>query len=178
MAAGEENAFRNGSGSRQPLGSFTADANGITTSQDVSTGNTSTELRFDGLINAKMDMPAQYRSNLSAIFHRDAIKQIMKLKDGEGRYIWQASVIPKEPDTLLNIPVLETEYAPNTFTASKYVGIFGDFSHYWIVDALTLTIQVLIEKYAETNQNGYISRSETDAMPVLAAAFRRVKLGA
>jgi HK97 family phage major capsid protein len=55
--------------------------------------------------------------------------------------------------------------------------MLGDFSQYWIVDALTMTIQVLLELYAATNQNGYISRFESDGMPVLEEAFARVKLG-
>jgi len=41
-----------------------------------------------------------------------------------------------------------------------------------------MTIQVLTELYAETNQNGYHSRLEADGMPVLAEAFGRVKLAA
>jgi HK97 family phage major capsid protein len=61
------------------------------------------------------------------------------------------------------------------FTTGLYVGIVGDFSNYEIVDALDMQLQVLMELYAETNQNGYILRAETDGMPVLAEAFARVK---
>ena len=79
-------------------------------------------------------------------------------------------------DTILDIPVIMSEYAPNTFTTGLYVGIVGDFSKYVIADALDMTIQVLVELYAATNQNGYISRKETDGMPILGEAFRRVTL--
>lgn len=173
-----ENAYLNGTGNQQPLGVFTASDNGIPTSRDVSAGNTTTEIRFDGLINAVYDMPGQYRRiGLSWIFHRDAIKQMRKLKDGEGRYIWQQSIVAGTPDTILAYPVYESEYAPNTFTTGLYVGILGNFRYYHIVDALTLTVQTLTELYALTNQNGYIGRIETDGMPVLSDGFRRVKLG-
>ena len=171
-----ENAFLNGSGAMQPLGIFTASDNGISTGRDVSTGNTTTEIRFDGLKEAEYTLKAGYRRKANWIFHRDAIKQISKLKDGEGRYIWTPSVQLEQPDRILNIPVHESEYAPNTFTTGLYVGILGDFSNYWIVDALTLAIQVLIELYAATNQNGYIARLEVDGMPVLEEAFARVTL--
>ena len=77
---------------------------------------------------------------------------------------------------ILDIPVIMSEYAPNTFTTGLYAGILGDFSYYWIADALDMTIQVLTELYAESNQNGYILRSETDGMPVLEEAFVRVTL--
>ena len=177
MAVVMENAYLNGSGANQPLGIFTASDNGISTSRDIATGNAATSIAFDGLKEAEYALKAQYRRVASWLFHRDAIKQISKLKDGEGRYIWQPSVQIGQPDRLLNMSVHESEYAPNTFTASQYIGIVGDFSKYWIVDALTMTIQVLLELYAATNQNGYFSRAESDGMPVLEEAFARVKLG-
>ena len=80
------------------------------------------------------------------------------------------------PDRLLNLPYMESQYAPNTFTTGLYVGILGDFKFYWIVDALDMTVQRLIELYAETNQVGFIGRAECDGMPVLEEAFVRVKL--
>ncbi|KPK71859.1 MAG: hypothetical protein AMJ84_05440 [Acidithiobacillales bacterium SM23_46] len=172
----EDNNFLNGDGDKKPLGVFTANDDGIGTARDVSTGNQQTELRFDGLKNAKYALKAGYRRRAQWIFHRDAIKQLSTLKDGEGRYIWVASTQRDQADLLLNLPFNESEYAPNTFTAAKYVGIVGDFSYYWIVDGLEMIIQVLTELYAETNQNGYFARKETDGMPVLAAAFARVKL--
>jgi HK97 family phage major capsid protein len=73
--------------------------------------------------------------------------------------------------------VFLSEYAPNTFTSGKYVGILGDFRFYWIADALDMQIQRLVELYAETNQVGLIGRLETDGMPVLSEAFTRVTLG-
>ena len=178
MAVVEENNYLNGSGAMRPLGIFVASANGISTARDVSTGNTATEIRFDGLKEAKYALKAQYRRGpgVAWIFHRDAVKQIDKLKDGNGQYIWQVSVLPGEPDRLLSYPVYESEYAPNTFTTGLYVGMLGDFSYYWIVDALTMTVQVLVELYAGSNQVGYLTRLESDGMPVLEEAFSRLKL--
>lgn len=172
----QENAYLNGTGANEPLGLFTANANGITTSQDVSTGNTDSAITFDGLRNAKYDMPKQWRSRASWLFHRDGISQLVGIKDGDGRPMWQPSILASEPDRLMGNPVFESEFAPNTFTTGLYVGILGDFSFYHIIDALNMTIEVALELYQETNQNGYFARSESDAMPVLATAFRRVTL--
>lgn len=174
----EEKSFLVGTGANQPLGLFVASDMGIPTSRDVSDGNTATSITFDGLKNVQYSLKAAYRNRAEWLFHRDAYKQISKLKDGEGRYLWQPSVQVGSPDILLGRPYNESEYVPNTFTASKYVGMFADFSYYWIVDALTMSMQVLYELYAETNQIGYIGRLECDGMPVLAEAFARVKLGA
>lgn len=172
----EEKAFLTGSGAQQPLGVFTASGDGISTSRDVSTGNSTTAFTFDGLKEAKYSLKGNYWPRARWIFHRDSVKMAAKLKDGEGRYIWEDSVRTGEPDRLLGFPVSMSEYAPNTFTTGLYVGIVGDFSQYWIADALMMAVQRLIELYAATNQVGFIGRLETDGMPVLEEAFARVTL--
>lgn len=175
FAVVEETAFMTGTGSGQPLGLFTASNDGISTTYDVSTGNTSTSIQSDGLIEAKFHLKSQYWPNARWIFHRDALKQIRKLKTGEGDYIWQAG-IGATPDRILEVPYLISEYAPNTFTSGSYVGIIGDFKKYWIADALSMQIKRLDELYAETGQIGFIGRLECDAQPVLGEAFIRVTL--
>ncbi len=176
FAVVEENGFLNGSGANQPLGVFTASDLGISTGRDVSTGNTTTEIRFDGLIEAKYTLKPQYWARADWVFHRDGAKQIAKLKDGDGQYVWRESVRADEPDRLLGRPVSMSEYAPNTFTTGLYVGVLGDFTHYWIADALNMQVQRLVELYATTNQVGFIGRAELDGMPVNEEAFVRVKL--
>lgn len=177
FAVSEEQAFMTGSGSNQPLGVFTASANGISTSRDVSTGNTATAMTLDGLTRARYSLKQDYMNASEWVFHRDAVLQLALIKDGNGNYIWRESIRVGEPDRLLNLPINISEYAPNTFTTGLYVGLLGDFSYYWIADALNMQVQVLNELYAETNQVGYIGRMEVDAMPVLGEAFARVKLG-
>lgn len=172
----EEKGFLTGSGSGQPLGLFTASANGISTGRDVSTDNTTTAVTFDGLLNAFYSVKTSYQKNGVWLFHRDAIKMIAKLKDGQSRYLWQPSVAEGRPDTIQSRPVYSSEYVPNTFTTGLYVGMYGDFSNYWIADAMNLQIQRLGELYAEADQTGFIGRASCDGMPVLEEAFARIKL--
>lgn len=176
----QEKAFLTGTGSGQPLGVYVASANGISTGRDVSTGNTTTAITIDGLINAKMSIPAQYRNqpSFSWNFHRDTVKMIMKLKDTTNQYLLQPVVRAGEPDTILGHSYFESEYAPNTYTAGLYVGILGDWKYYAIAESLEYKIQRLVELYAETNEIGYIARMELDAAPILEGAFARVKLAA
>jgi HK97 family phage major capsid protein len=194
-----EKAYLLGNGAQQPLGVFVASALGISTGRDVSTGNTTTSVTADGLISAKFKLKANYWGNATWIFHRDALAQIRKLKDGNGQYLWSpygyglnttgapggpgsqlpgngASVNSRGVGVILDTPYLLSEYAPNTFTTGLYVGIIGDFHRYWIADSLALQMQRLVELYAATNQVGIIGRLETDGMPVLEEAFVRVAL--
>ncbi len=175
FAVTQEKAFLTGDGVEKPLGVFTASPQGISTARDVSTGNTATTIGADGLIEAKYALKAQYRKLAQWIFHRDAIKMIRKLKDANGDYLWKAGLSDK-PDTILELPFNESEYAPNTFTTGLYTGILGNFKFYWIADALNMQVQRLVELYAATNQTGFIGRLESDGMPVLEEAFVRVKL--
>ena len=174
----QENAYLNGDGSAKPLGVFQSSASGISVGRDVSTGNATDAVTFDGLINAKYSIKGQYHPNLRWIAHRDFVKQVMKIKDGEGLHVWQPSVQAGQPDRLLGHEVHMSEYAPNTFTTGEYVGIIGDFRNgYYICDAESMEIQVLNELYAVSNQIGYIVDYFGDGMPVLEEAFARVKLG-
>lgn len=174
----EETAFMTGSGQNQPLGLFTASANGVDTSRDVSTGNTTTAIASDNLLEVKYSLKIQHQTDEKTrwVFHRSAVKAIQQLKDGMGRYLWQTSIQEGKPDRLLDIPVVMSEYAPNTFTTGLYVGGLFNFRYYHIADALDMEMQRLDELYANTNQVGFIARKETDGMPVLAEAFARVKL--
>lgn len=171
-----ENAYMTGNGQGKPLGLFTASADGITTARDISTGNTATAMTFDGLKSAKYSVKSQYQAKCKWLFHRNGVEQLAKIKDLDGQYIWQQSVVVGEPDRLLNAPVLMSEFAPNTFTSGLYVGMYGDFSYYWIARALDMAVQRMVELYSLTNQTGYHAHAEADGQPVLAEAFARVKL--
>lgn len=176
FAVTNEKAFLTGDGAAKPLGVFVASTKGISAARDVATDNTATAVTSDGLINAKYAMKQQYWNMARWMFHRDIVKQIAKLKDADGQYLWRESVRAGEPDRLLGRPIDMSEHAPNTSTTGQYVGILADWSQYWIVDALNMTLQRLDELYAETNQVGLIGRMETDGMPVLEEGFVRVQL--
>lgn len=174
----QEKAYMTGDGVDKPLGLFTASTNGISTARDVSEDNTATEVTVDGLKSAKYSLKAGHMQNSNWVMHRDIVKLISKLKDGDGQYLWQEAVREGEPDRLLGRPVRMSEFAPNTIAANAYVGMLGDFSHYWILDSLSMQMQRLDELYAEANQVGFIGRYEGDGAPVLQEAFARVQLGA
>lgn len=181
--AGEtmEQAYLTGNGSQKPLGVFVASNDGISTSRDFNTG-LATGFTADGLVAAKYALKQQYRnggtrSGARWMFHRDGIKLISQLKDGENHYMLQPArgLTGDEWDTLLGYPVDESEFAPNTFTNGLYAGILCNWQYYEIADALDLEIQVLTELYSRTNQIGYIGRLKTDGLPTLEEAFVRLK---
>lgn len=69
-----------------------------------------------------------------------------------------------------------SEFAPNTFTTGLYVGLIGDLKKYWIAEVPNILIQRLNERYADTNEVGFLGRMFLDSSPVLEEAFARLKL--
>lgn len=178
FAVAQENNYLNGDGDAKPLGIFEAAALGcIPTTQDEATGNTASAITADGLINAKYKLKAQYRGSARWIFHRDLMKMISKLKDGEGQYLWRPGMIEGSPDMILGIPVDESEYAPKTIGSGAYVGALCNWSNYWIAELQGVEMQRLSELYAGTSQIGFIGRMYADGAPVVGESFVRVKLG-
>jgi HK97 family phage major capsid protein len=174
----EEKAYLLGTGDKQPLGLFTASAHGINTDRDVSTNMATTNFTADALKAVKYSLKAQYMKTAQWLFHRDGVAKIAMLKDGEGQYIFEMASALGAMDLLMGRPLNMSEYVPNTFTAGLYVGMFGDFSWYYIADSLALRVKRLNELYALTSEVGFIFDKETDGMPVLSEAFARIKTAA
>ena len=154
MGGTMESAYMTGTGNRQPLGLFTASDDGIPTSRDVSTDNTTTALTADGLVNVQGTLKPGY--NPRWLFHRDAVTQIRKIKDGLGNYVWMPGLANGTPNQILGVPYIQSEFVPNTFTTGLYVGMYGDFSYYWILDSLEMQMKVLNELYAETDRKSVV----------------------
>lgn len=172
-----ETAYMTGDGHNKPLGLFTASADGISTGRDVSTAMAATLITADGLINVQGTLKSKYDSKAKWLMHRNLITMARKLKTSDLQYIWQPGLAGGVQPTILGKPYLLSEWAPSTYTSGLYVALYGDFSYYWIADALNMEMQVLKELYAATNQIGYIGRYEGDGQPVLEEAFVRAKLG-
>lgn len=178
----QEKAFLTGTGANQPLGVFTASADGISTGRDVATAGAAA-IVGDDIINTKHNLKAAYwaRPNTRWIFARNVISTVRKLKDTTNNYLWAPGLGPGGgltgglPPTIVDVPYVVSEYAPGTITTGLYTGIIGDFSFYWIAEATQLELQVLMELYAASNQVGYIGRMELDGMPVLEEAFSRMR---
>lgn len=187
MAITQEKAFLSGTGANQPLGVFVASATGIPTSRDTTAAGASA-IAADDLIAVFYNLKAQYRQRAAWILNRTVVLAIRKLKDSNNNYLWTTAIpgsayaptgpgggLQGTPELLMGRPIHESEYAPGTITTGLYTAVLGDFSHYWIADALDMQVQVLYELFALTNQLGIVLRTECDAMPVLAESFARLR---
>ena len=134
-------------------------------------------MKLDGIKNAAWEMKPQYRKNARWLFSPELCLQLAKLKDGEGNYLLRSDVTKAEAKSLLGYPIDESEFVPSTFTSGLYVGALIDWSTYWIVDSLNMQVALIDQLYAESNQDLWIIRTETDGCCVDEKGVIRVKLG-
>lgn len=179
-----EKGILTGTGSGQPLGVFTASANGIPADRDITSDRSAFKkasgmiCSADDLIKMKMNLRPAYRKNAVWVMHTAILQSVMLLKDNDGQYLWRPGLRDGEPDTILGMPVIESEFAPSGKNTNNYVMILGDFRNYYkFAYWKDVEIQLLVEKFAGKNQIGYLGHTLADGMPVLAEAFTRLKVG-
>ena len=163
----EENAFINGDGVEKPLGLLEA---GLPT-----TNATAPTFEADDIFNIVYNIRSVYRSNGAWMMHREAVRRVRTFKDGNGQYLWQPALTAGEPATLLGYKLTESEFFPDNVdsgSAGDPLLIFGDFSFYWIVDRIDMSIQRLVERYAEFDQIGFKMRLRVDGSPVQSDPFQ------
>jgi HK97 family phage major capsid protein len=172
----KENKYLLGTGNQEPLGLFVASSKGIGTDRDIALAY-SDDFISDDIVNVKYNEKAQYMRNAGWLFNRTAVAKLAKVKDLQGRYLFEMTDKIGEMDQLKGSKLYMSEYVPNTFTAGQYVGMFGDFSWYWTVQSLSLRVKRLNELFAASRQVGFLFDTEFDGMPVLSEAFTRIKTG-
>lgn len=180
VAEAEDDAFAVGAGDDSPKG-VVADtrvqanyvASGIADAFSDVTHN-----GVDALTDTLYKPKKTYRKNGTWAFNSTTEATIRKLKDGEGRYLWQPPVQEGRPALLLGKPIVNPEGMPD-IAAGTYPVAFGDFmAGYKIRDRKGLTVQRLIERYAEYEQTGFKIVARTGGMVTLAEAFGCLKIAA
>jgi HK97 family phage major capsid protein len=156
-----------GSGAGQPEGVF---VNGLARANCTTSGAANGITTATFVSNLYWQLPAQYRKNAKFVMSSPSAQNISNLQDGNGRFIWQAgdmfggglgsaqqdgSVVinPK----LLGMPLVISEQCP-AFAANGFPIAFGDFKGYIMAERIGMTIRVLDELYAETDQKLYLLR--------------------
>ena len=87
----------------------------------------------DQLIDLIYAPKSQFRANGRFVMNRRTVSAVRKLKDGDGRYLWQPGT-GGEAATLLGYPVTEVEDMPDIGAGNAAIA-FGDFRRgYLIVD--------------------------------------------
>ena len=172
IGAKEEEAFLVGDGSGKPTGIFDDTHGG-----EIGVTTSTASLKMDEIFDLFYSLKSPYRKRATFITNDATVKEIRKLKDGQGQYLWQPSVKAGEPDTILNRPVKTSAYAPTIEPGAKVIA-FGDFGYYWIADRQGRAFQRLSELYAATGQVGFRATQRVDGKLILKEAVKILKMKA
>lgn len=164
LANAEEDAFLNGDGTGKPYGLFNATKGG----QVAKT--LTAALKADDVLDLVYKLKRPYRKNASFIMNDATLAEIRKLKDNDGRYLWEPSFVAGEPDRIAGYQVHTSAYAPTNAIA------FGDYSYYNIGDRGGRSFTALRELFAGNGMVGYVAKERVDGLLLLPEAVQILKL--
>jgi HK97 family phage major capsid protein len=149
--------YTTGTGAGTPKGMVTCAAAGVTTAS-------STAIAFDEVIDLEHSLDPSRRSlpGVGYMFHDNILKALRKLKDGEGRYLWQAGANTGAPDTLNTKPYTINQDMASAITSGAVTMLFGQFSKYKVRQVNSIRLYRLVERYRENDQDAFLAFVEGD----------------
>ena len=160
LANAEEDAFLNGDGKGKPYGIFDAATGG------ERAGTLSADIKADDIFDLIYKLKRPYRKGASFIMNDKTIAQIRKLKDNNGQFLWQPSLVAGEPDQIAGYTVRTSAYAPENAIA------FGDYSYYNIADRGARSFKTLNELFAGNGMVGFVAKERVDGLLLLPEAVQ------
>lgn len=135
FAAQESAAFVTGNGVARPKGflDYTIVAESSHSWGQIGSvaGNFAEADAADQLIDLIYAPKSQFRANGRFVMNRRTVSSVRKLKDGDGRYLWQPGS-GGEAATVMGYPVTEMEDMPDIGEGNAAIA-FGDFKRFYLI---------------------------------------------
>jgi HK97 family phage major capsid protein len=140
-------------------GTFT----GIVTAASVGkTAALANAIAADEIIDLEHSVDIAYRTGASYMFNDLICAALRKLKDGEGRYLWQQGMAGGQPDRLNNYPVVINNDMAASITNSAKTMLFGQLSKYKIRMVGAIRLYRLVERHRENDQDAFLAFLRAD----------------
>lgn len=146
--------YTQGSGSEQPHGIVEAATTGKTAAS-------ASLITMNEMKDLKASVNSAYRRNGRWMFNDATLNVLSKLKDSDGRYMWEPDVKTGDPAMLFGHPYTINDEIDDIGANNKPV-LFGDFKKYHIRDVRGFTLMRLNELYAANLQVGFFGFLRTD----------------
>lgn len=167
-----ERAYLTGDGHMKPLGVLVNHADGISAGRNTVSAAVA-QAGYDDFVKQKYSLKPQYRAQASWLLHRLMLQDLALLKDTQGRPLWQPSMVVGQPDTILGLPLGESEFMPSTKASGAFFSILGAWQYYYILFDMGMSMQRLDEIGAMKREYIYLFFLQIDAQPMLEEAFSR-----
>ncbi len=155
----ESDYYTTGTGSSEPTGILASSGGAYLGVTFAST----TAITSDELLDLIHSVDPAYRQGSSFMAHDTIIKYFRKMKTGTGEYIWQDGMRAGQGQTLFGYPVITNQSMTATMTATDKNLIFGNLKKFKIRDVAEIRLRRLVERYADTDQEGFVAFHRTDS---------------
>lgn len=137
----EATAFVSGSGVKKPKGILTyASGSGFGYLERTGTAS-ATALTGDELIDLQASLKEAYQGNAVWLMNRLIVAYVRKLKDSQGRYLWEPGLAQGAPAMLLGKPVEYASDLASSLTANAEAVIYGNIkAGYQVVDRVGIRV--------------------------------------
>ena len=145
---------------RFATGSGAGTAEGIVTGSKLGvTAAAATKFTFDEVVELIHSVDPAYRSmpGVGFLLHDKIVSFLRRLKDGEGRYIWQSGVTDGRPDSLYGYPVGICQEMDSSLVSGAKPLLFGSLGHYKIRKVRDVRMYRLVERYRDIDQDGFVA---------------------
>jgi HK97 family phage major capsid protein len=144
---------------------------------EVVSGHAS-EIKADALINIYYGLKSFYTGNARWLLNRLTVRDIRKLKDGNGVFIWAPGIAGATPNTILGTPYVEIPGMDNV-GAGNYPVIFGDIKRaYTVVDRIGMQMQTDFTTGADDGIVIFRARKRVGGGTVQPEAYQKLKIAA
>lgn len=172
IGRGQAPYWLTGSGVSEPQGILTPAIAGVTLAAGNTTGFANATVAQDALIDLEFSIDESYLGNASYGMNRTTLARVRKVRDADGRSIWQPSLAVGAPSTINGYPVW-TDPAFPTWAANAKIGVFGDIRQAYVIrDVLGIAVRRLGERFAEFDQVAFLGFARADGQVQNANAYR------
>lgn len=164
--------FTTGTGTAQPRGIVTALTAGATDTAG------SGALAATDLIDHFHRVDVAYRGAGGWMMNDLIVAAIRKLAATTGEFLWQPGLQAGVPDRLLGLPIFINNNMASAITAGNIIAIIGDYRKYKVRLVRGIRVRHLVERYADSDEEGFVSFLRADGDLVDQGALKALKVKA
>ena len=135
---------------------------GLSTATNVQTAKAADKITADELITLRNSLKSVYQSGAYWVMAPDTLTAVQKLKDNNGRYLFNDDIVEGFSGKILGKPVYTTDQAP-AMAANANAIFYLNPAAGLAVKLVEDSVQVLREKYATQHAIGVVAWVEADA---------------
>lgn len=157
-----------GTGSSQPQGITIGAGTGVTAAS-------ATALAYTDITGLEAAVDPAYQAMGKFVFNQTTLKAFKDLADSDGRPLWLPGLADRAPATLLGYEYVLDNSMPTAATGTVPV-VFGDISQFYVRQAGGMTVQRLVERYAEKLQVGFLGHAMYDGRVMDSSAIKKLTM--